>query len=391
MERLQVQKISLSYAVGLGRETSLSTKRIIAHIDLDSFYASAEIGRNQSLKDQPVIIGADPKEGKGRGVVLTCNYVARRSGVRSGMPISQAWRLCPQAAYIRPDFEYYELLSNQVMQIVRSKGGKFEQVSIDEAFLDLSNVLNSAEEAMGWVKNLKGELVEKTGLTCSVGLAENKSAAKIATDLNKPDGFKIVQEGMIKDFLKPLPTKAISGVGLKTELALNELGIKTIGELQQADENLLKRKLGKVGLWLLSVAQGLEREEVEEHEIKSLSTERTFEEDTSDWKEIESVFRELSSELASRAGAAHLLFKKVGVKIRFQGFETHTRESTLPSLVNDQRTLEREALGLLKPFRSRPRKVRLVGLRISALERESVDQATMTAWLEEKNEGSRSP
>ncbi|MBI3022812.1 MAG: DNA polymerase IV [Thaumarchaeota archaeon] len=372
------------------RERSLATSRIIAHIDLDSFYASAEIRRNESLKNQPVIIGADPKEGKGRGVALTCNYIARRSGVRSGMPISQAWRLCPQAVFIRPDFEYYELLSMQVMQILRSKGGKFEQVSIDEAFVDLSSVLNSYSEVRGWVKNLKEGLAEKTGLTCSVGVAENKSSAKIATDLNKPDGLTVVEEGKVKEFLKPLPTRAISGVGVKTELLLSALGIKTIGELQQADENLLKKKLGKAGSWLWSVAQGQEREEVEEHEVRSLSAERTFGEDTSDWNEVESVLKDLSSELSSRASAAHLLFRKVGVKIRFQGFETHTRESTLPSLANDQGTLWKEALALLKRLRSRARKIRLVGLRVSGLERESVDQATMTAWLQEKNEGSRS-
>ncbi|MBI3115903.1 MAG: DNA polymerase IV [Thaumarchaeota archaeon] len=386
----QVQEVSPLDALDARRERSLATSRIIAHIDLDSFYASAEIRRNESLKNQPVIIGADPKEGKGRGVALTCNYIARRSGVRSGMPISQAWRLCPQAVFIRPDFEYYELLSMQVMQILRSKGGKFEQVSIDEAFVDLSSVLNSYSEVRGWVKNLKEGLAEKTGLTCSVGVAENKSSAKIATDLNKPDGLTVVEEGKVKEFLKPLPTRAISGVGVKTELLLSALGIKTIGELQQADENLLKKKLGKAGSWLWSVAQGQEREEVEEHEVRSLSAERTFGEDTSDWNEVESVLKDLSSELSSRASAAHLLFRKVGVKIRFQGFETHTRESTLPSLANDQGTLWKEALALLKRLRSRARKIRLVGLRVSGLERESVDQATMTAWLQEKNEGSRS-
>ncbi|MBI2649087.1 MAG: hypothetical protein HYW93_05490, partial [Thaumarchaeota archaeon] len=200
----------------------------------------------------------------------------------------------------------------------------------------------------------------------------------------------VVEEGKVKEFLKPLPTRAISGAGVKTELLLSALGIKTIGELQQADENLLKKKLGKAGSWLWSVAQGQEREEVEEHEVRSLSAERTFGEDTSDWNEVELVLKDLSSELSSRASAAHLLFRKVGVKIRFQGFETHTRESTLPSLANDQGTLWKEALALLKRLRSRARKIRLVGLRVSGLERESVDQATMTAWLQEKNEGSRS-
>jgi DNA polymerase IV (DinB-like DNA polymerase) len=351
---------------------------------MDSFYASAEVMRNSSLKDKPVIIGAEPKDGMGRGVVVSCNYIARKYGVRSAMPISQAWKLCQQAIYLRPDFEYYESLSNQVMQIIKTRARKFEQVSIDEAFVDLSDNFKSIEDAKLWIKELKSELKEKTGLTCSVGLAVNKSTAKIATDLRKPDGMTVVTADQTKEFLAPLPIKAIPGVGVKTELILNNLNIKTIEDLQRTDEETLRRHLGKTGLWLWKVANGLESDEVKEHVLKSLSTEKTFEEDTTDWNIIERTIKQLSSELTERAKMAHLTYKKIGVKIRFQGFETHTREATLSFYTDEERVLEKEVFILLKQFRYKDRKIRLVGLKVSELRHEATNQASIKAWLEEK-------
>jgi DNA polymerase IV (DinB-like DNA polymerase) len=355
---------------------------LIAHVDMDSFYASAEVVRNNSLKDKPVIIGAEPKEGKGRGVVVACNYVARKFGVRSATPISQAWTLCPQAVYLRPDFQYYELLSNRVMEIIRGMSKKFEQVSIDEAFVDLSDSFSSMEGARAWVTGLKNDLRGKTGLTCSVGLAENKSTAKIATDVNKPDGVTVVESGRMAEFLESMEIRSIPGVGVKTELVLNNLGLRRIGDIQRADQQLLKSHLGKAGIWLWEVANGLEHEEVQEQTIKSLSTERTFSEDTSDWNAIEETMRELSSELTERANAAHLTFGKVGVKIRFRGFETHTRETTRKSLGKRPEILQREAMALLKGFSSSKKSVRLVGLKISDLRHETLDQVPITTWLE---------
>jgi len=350
---------------------------------MDSFYASAEMVRDGSLREKPVIIGADPKEGRGRGVVVACNYAARKYGVRSAMPISQAWNLCHEAIYLKPDFEYYDLLSDRVMEIIRDRSTKFEQVSIDEAFVDLSNSVSSIGDAKLWIIDLKKELMEKTGLTCSVGLAESKSAAKIATDLNKPDGITIVEPDKLREFLAPLPIRTIPGVGLKTELLLTNLGLKTIGDLQRCDQQLLRSHLGKAGVWLWEVANGLELEEVREHTIKSLSTERTFGEDTSDWNTVEETIRDLSSELVERATSAHLTFKRVGIKIRFEGFETHTREMMRKSQVEPD-ALQRDALALLKEFMSSKKKVRLIGLKISELSFTSPNQAEITTWMEEK-------
>jgi len=355
--------------------------RFILHVDMDSFYASAEVQRNPALADKPVIVGADPREGKGRGVVVACNYVARGYGVRSAMPISRAWALCPGAVYLRPDFDYYVTLSTKVMGIVRRFADKFEQVSIDEAFLDVSDRVKTPAAALSLVERMRREVKEKTGLTCSVGIAENKSAAKIATDVNKPDRVTLIPRGRAKEFLAPLPIGRIAGVGRKTELLLQSLGIKTIGDLQKGDEALLGRRLGKTARWLVQVANGVEREEIREQPFRSLSTERTLEEDTTDWDAIERIVGGMAEELASRAIDARLSFKSVGIKIRFQGFETHTRETRLVASTQDKGVIRREALLLLSRFSSGKRKVRLVGVRISGLRMMSTKQASIESWL----------
>ncbi len=349
---------------------------------MDSFYASAEVQRNQGLVDKPVIVGADPREGKGRGVVVTCNYLARNFGVRSGMSISQAWRLCPKGVYLRPDFDYYELLSRKVMAIIQRLADKFEQVSIDEAFLDISTQVKTLQEAELLVGNLRRELRQKTGLTCSVGIAENKSAAKIASELNKPDSVTLVPRGRTKEFLAPLPITRIAGVGRKTEILLRNLGIATIGDLQKTDEAQLRRRLGRTAAWLMQIANGLEQEEIREQALRSLSTERTFEEDTSDWREVERTVEVMASELYNRAKRAKLSFRKVGIKIRFQGFETHTRETRLPANTQEEAIIRKEAFTLLSQFKSGKKKVRLVGVRISGLRMTYTRQASIENWLE---------
>jgi len=361
---------------------SVPPPRIVAHVDMDSFYASAETKRNPSLRDIPVVIGADPRDGKGRGVVVSCNYPARKFGLRSAMPISEAWRLCPQAVYLRPDFEYYESLSSQVMQIIRARVTDFEQMSIDEAFVDLRSIATTMDEAEVWVARLKDDLRAETGLTCSVGLAENKSAAKIATDLHKPDGITVIGPGRTREFLAPLPINVIPGVGVKTELLLKDMGISKVGDLQKLEVDLVKKRLGGSGLWIWDVANGLESEPVKEHELKSFSTERTLEEDSQDWTAIEGIVSELASELGDRVQSAHIVFRKVGVKVRFRGFETHTRETRLATYSNDKDAILREARSLLRAFQDKKLAVRLVGLKVSEVKREAADQTSISVWMD---------
>jgi DNA polymerase IV (archaeal DinB-like DNA polymerase) len=381
--------------IRLDGETDLTTHgppspaapRIIAHVDMDSYYASAEAIRHPELKDKPIVIGPEPREGKARGVVISCNYAARKFGLRSAMPISEAWGLCPGAVYLHPDFEYYESLSNTVMEAIRGRAKVFEQVSIDEAFVDLAGVAESFDEAEVWVTQLKKELKSRTGLTCSVGLAETKTAAKIATDLHKPDGITVISSGLVKQTLAPLPVSVIPGVGVKTELVLKEMGVSKVGDLQSLDVDVLKRKLGRLGVWLWEVCNGTEREPVREHEFKSLSTERTFGEDSEDWGMVERLMGELVSELASRGELAHVVFRKVGIKVRYRGFETHTRETRLATFSNDWGLAEREARKLLREFHGKKLPVRLVGLKVSELRAETADQSSMTAWMEKKGGG----
>ncbi len=357
-----------------------STNRFVLHIDMDSFYASAEVRRDPNLAEKAVIVGADPREGKGRGVVVACNYVARSFGVRSGMPISEAYALCPTGVYVSPDFAYYENLSEAVMRIIHTYSPRFEQVSIDEAFLDVTEGVDNTSQALELVERLKRELKEETGLTCSVGVAESKSAAKIATDLNKPDKVTVVPRGGTKLFLAPLPIRRIAGVGQKTEELLHELGVATIGDLQKVDPSALKAPLGRTGLWLWRVANGIDTEEVRERPAKSLSTERTFYEDTSDWGVVEQLVDELASELAERARSTRQSFRRVGIKIRFRGFETHTREKLLPVSSEEAKVIREEASALLQPFKSSSKKIRLVGVRISGLKMSVAAQSKIEDW-----------
>ncbi len=361
--------------------------RFIVHVDMDSFYASAEARRDPGLKDQPVIIGADPNQGKGRGVVLTCNYEARRFGVKSGMPISEAWRLCPQAVYLPPDFGYYDRLSTDFMQIIRNSVDRVEQVSIDEAFVDLTGVTITLQDALRWVSALKAELWMKTGLTCSVGLAENKSAAKIATDMQKPDGITVIPPGLTTQRLAPLPIAVIPGVGAKTEGVLRDRGVTKVGDLQRLGPDAAKRMLGRSGIWIWEVANGVEREEVREHAPKSLSTEMTFQQDAESWESVESAIVELSAELAKRAANSRTTFRRVGVKIRFRGFETHTRETRLPAQSDSGELIRQEALSLVANFRKRKEPVRLVGVRVSELGEVGAVQTSMNLWVEKKGGG----
>jgi DNA polymerase IV (DinB-like DNA polymerase) len=334
-----------------------------------------------------VVIGADPKEGKGRGVVVSCNYPARKFGLRSAMPISEAWRLCPQAVYLRPDFEYYESLSSQVMQVIRGRVRDFQQVSIDEAFVDLRSVVTTVGEAESWVARLKETLKTETGLTCSIGLAESKSAAKIATDLHKPNGITVVGLGKTKEFLAPLPISVIPGVGVKTEILLKDMGVAKVGDLQGLEADLVKRRLGASGLWIWEVANGLENEPVREHELKSFSTERTLDEDSQDWSLVEGIVERLASELGERVRSAHIVFRKVGIKVRFRGFETHTREARLATYTNDREAILREARSLLRTFQDKKLPVRLVGLKVSEVRTEPADQTSISVWIEKKEEG----
>ena len=250
-------------------------RRTILHVDLDAFYVSAEVREHPELKGLPVAVGADPEGGKGRGVVIACSYEARKFGLKSGMPISLAYRLCPQAKYIPPSWGLYERVSEEVMATLRGFADRFEQGSIDEAFLDVTSRAKDEKSAEKVAMQVKDTIRERHHLTCSIGVGPNKSSAKIASDRKKPDGLTVVPFSDVSGFLAPLPVGVVPGIGRKTGDFLAEKGITTIDQLQKLEGKQLMSWFGKNGVWLWGVVHGQENVEVRQQEMpKSLSVEQ---------------------------------------------------------------------------------------------------------------------
>jgi DNA polymerase IV (DinB-like DNA polymerase) len=342
--------------------------RIIFHVDMDQFFAAVEEQLRPELKGKPVVVGADPKEGKGRGVVSTCNYEARKYGIKSGMPITRAWRLCPEATFLPLNIPLYLQVSSRIMNILRSYSEKFESWGLDEAFLDVSSSVQNIEQAKELASQIKKEVYEKEGLSCSIGIGPNKLIAKIASDMQKPDGLTIVEEKDVKAFLEPLDVDRLLWVGKKTARKLNKLGIKTIGDLARYDPSVLVDKFGMLGTQLYLYAQGQDRSEVGfEGEVKSIGRNITFEKDTSDWNLVLKVLYRLCEAVHKELDQNHFLFKTVTITVRYENFETHTHSKTLPFLTSRLEDIKKTANELLQPYLRPERKIRLIGARVSSL------------------------
>lgn len=343
--------------------------RIIFHVDLDAFYASVEQREDPSIRGVPLIIGADPKQGKGRGVVVACSYEARKYGLHSGQPISRAYRLCPTGVFIRPNLVLYGQVSADVMDRIRRFADKFEQVSIDEAYLDVTERCKRDGDSIELAKRIKADLKEKEGLTCSIGIAPNKSAAKIASDYEKPDGLTYVDPDHVKEFLAPLRVSKISGIGKKTEVRLNELGIKTIGDLAKYPPKALLKQFGRSAVWLWAIANAEEQVEVQENYVmKSIGAEHTFDIDTEDWTEVDRQLLDLIDQVYQRLADEKKSFRTVTLKIRLMGFQTYTRAKTLRFTTSSKKLITEEIRILSREFRNQPKKVRLIGVRVSGFE-----------------------
>lgn len=345
-----------------------SQARLIVHVDMDAFFAAVEQLDDSLLRGKPVVVGADPKKGRGRGVVCAASYEAREFGIHSAMPISQAYRRCPSAVFLRPRFERYAALSRGVMEILGGFSPVVEQISIDEAFLDCTGTerLFGPPERLG--RMIKNEIFAGTGLTASVGIAPNKSIAKIASDLDKPDGLTICPCGAEKEFLARLPVKALWGAGEKTVGLLHQMGLRTVGDVAAANPADLDRIFGRWGRQLWTLANGIDDRPVgEDGERKSYSEETTFESDLDDEGLVERTIFELADELARRIRRDGLRAKTVTLKLRMEGFETHTRSLTLPEPVDDTQTIRRVAVGHFRCYARDGRRVRLVGISVSNL------------------------
>ena len=334
---------------------------------MDHFYTAVEERERPEYKGKAVIVGANPREGKGRGVVSTSNYEARKSGIKSGMPISRAWKICPEAVYLPPNFPLYVKVSNEIMLIARDYAEKFEQWGIDEAFLDVTSRVNDYAQAETLAKQIKNEIIEKEHLTCSIGVGPNKLIAKIASDYQKPDGLTIVKEEEVEHFLAPLPVRKLMWVGRKTEAKLKAIGINTIGDLANYDPIVLTEIFGVMGTQMHLMARGIDRSEVEQRtEVKSMSHETTFEEDISNAETVLEALDSLSEEVSKEALNENLFFKTVTIKVRYENFETHTRSKTLPFMTNRGQDLKKTARALLQTYLLPDRKIRLIGVRVSS-------------------------
>lgn len=341
--------------------------RTVLHVDMDAFYAAVEQRDRPSLRGQPVIIGADPRGGAGRGVVSTASYEARRFGVRSAMPISQAYRLCPQGQYLAPDMEKYGRVSEQVMAIVRSLTDQVEPVSIDEAFVDVSDarrILGSGESA---ARRLKEEIRSATALTASVGVAASKLVAKVASDIRKPDGLVVVPPGTEAAFLAPLPIRRLWGVGPKMEERLLVAGVHTIGDLASLAPAALERRLGTHGHDLQLLARGIDDRPVVSNpgEAKSVGHEHTYDTDTADVGRLRRTLLDLADGVARRLRSQGLRGRTVTLKYRDETFRTLTRASTLASATDASDVLFQTAWQLLGQVHGRLR-VRLIGIYASS-------------------------
>ena len=342
--------------------------RVILHVDLDAFFPSVEVREHPELKGMPVVVGADPKEGKGRGVVSSASYEARKFGIRSALPISKAWKLCPDAVYLRPHFDLYVSASNNIMNILKSHADRFEQGGIDEAYLDISSQVKDFDEAGEFAKRLMEEVLEKEKLTCSVGIGPNKMVAKIGSDYKKPYGLTVVKEEDVKDFLFPLDVRKIPGVGPKTERALYELNLEDVSDLASTDPEVLRRLFGVWGARLHEFANGIDNSEViEKYETKSVGRDTTFEKDADDEEQILQVLGELAEQVHDDVIANGFKFKTITVRVRYQHFDTHTKSKSLLFPTNDLDILKNTAKRLIAPFLRGKKKIRLIGVRISNL------------------------
>jgi DNA polymerase-4 len=344
--------------------------RTILHLDLDAFFCAVEEYQNPALRGKPFAVGGKPDE---RGVVASCSYAARRLGIRSAMPMSRATRLCGTLIVVPPRQRLYSEASKKVMDKLHDLTPLVEQISIDEAFLDISDLPN---DPVRLALNLQTGIRDELHLSSSIGIASNKLVAKIATDIGKksaksdapPFALTIVPAGQEAAFLSALPADMLWGIGPKTSARLTELGIHTIGHIARWPENELIRLFGENGRDLWHHAHGIDdRPIVTEHETKSISQETTFTRDVRDDKTLEKTLRELSAQVGRQLRRNDLAGKTVKLKIRWSDFTTLTRQTTVPGTTDNDDEISGIALKLMKTVRKPNQLVRLIGVGVSGL------------------------
>ncbi|MDM7924523.1 MAG: DNA polymerase IV [bacterium] len=352
--------------------------RLIFHVDMDAFFASVEQLDDPGLRGRPVIVGADPRGGTGRGVVSAASYEARRFGIASAMPISKAFRLCPEGAFVRPRFDRYVEISGRIMALLSARTPLLETAGLDEAYLDMTGTGRLSGSPLEAGSAIKREIRESEGLTASVGIGCSKTAAKIASDFRKPDGLVWIPADDTAAFLRPLPVGRIPGVGPKTRDRLARIGIIRIGDLQDIREEDWIRCCGKGADWLRRSAFGDDDSPVSpEREVRSVSNETTFEKDTADPEFLRSVLLELSERVGLRLRRGRLSGRVIELKMRFENFETLSRRVSLQSPTNLSERVFEAVLRLAGPALSGERKVRLLGVGVTGLSAEKDGQTEL--------------
>lgn len=358
--------------------------RAIIHVDMDAFYASVEQRDRPDLKGRPVIVGADPR---GRGVVSTASYEARKYGVFSSMPISEAHRRCPHGVYLPVDGAKYAKVSEEIMELLQEFSPLVEPLSLDEAFLDVTGTENLLGPPLSVARKMKARIWEVTHLTASVGLASNKFLAKIASDLQKPDGLVSVEPGRETEFLAPLPIGRMWGVGKVSEADFKKMGIETIGQLAKTPPELLVTRFSSAGKELWALAHGLDDRPVTPwRPPKSIGAEETFARDHLDTDLLERTLLAHAERVARECREAGVRCRTVTLKLRFSDFRTLSRSRTLEVPTDQAGEIFQEARRLLRPA-STGEEVRLIGVSVSNLVPSSAPLQLHLFRSREKEEG----
>ena len=340
----------------------------ILHADLDAFYASVEQILNPALKHKPILVGGRPES---RGVVATASYEARAFGIRSAMPMRRAVQLCPHAIIVPPNFAQYKAFSARVMAILKEYSEVLENVSLDEAYIDISNNVKIPSDALNIGLEIKNQVKLETGLIISIGISSNKTTSKIASDLNKPDGLVFIPLGQELKLTSHLNVNKIPGIGPKSTQKLNQLGINTIGQLCAQPTDFFTRIFGSQGNKIQWKSSGNYKERLQTvRNPKAISTETTFREDIIDKSSITEELHQLTSKLSSNAIDKSIKGKTIRIKVRFEDFTTHTSQTTLVSPTNELEILREASLYLLDRILVQPRPIRLLGISLSNFDNE---------------------
>ncbi len=346
----------------------MAEERVIVHVDMDAFFASVEQRDNPELRGKPVVVGADPRGGSGRGVVSTCSYEAREYGIHSAQPISEAYRRCPDARFLPVDGEKYAREARRIREVLRRFTPQIQVVSIDEAFLDVTRSLRLFGGKRRLAEGIRSRIEEETGLTASLGVAPGKLVAKIASDLEKPCGLVIVEPGEERGFLAPLSVRRLPGVGPKTRESLAKFGIETIGDVAGMSREQLEERFGVHGADLWRKARGVDRSPVAGGgAAKSIGHEHTFGEDTRDMDQVRRTLMRLCEKTARRLRKADKCARTVTTKVRLADFTTLTRQRTLDRPVTEATRIYGVAGKNLADAGVAGRALRLIGVSLSGL------------------------